>query len=219
MAALSKFLPYVLPHVAACPDVLAEQAVRSSAIEFCTATLLIQELSTYSVVAGVQDYEVDAPGSSTLVKILGVLYGDAWIKPNAVEGVRSGLALRGDVDGDTALEGTPFTYFQKTPTAAEISLYPLPSRSIADGLAIRAAFAPSRAASVVADELFESWVEEIAAGAISRLMLTPGQPFSNPALAGAHRAQFDLGTRRASIRARTGLVAASSRVQPARFAA
>ena len=67
MAALSKFLPFVLPHVPACPDITAEQAILSSCIEFCVQTLLVQELTTASVTAGTQDYTVDVPSGSRLL--------------------------------------------------------------------------------------------------------------------------------------------------------
>ena len=217
MATLSKFLPYVIPHVAGCSDPMAEQVIRSACIEFCNGTLLVQELTTTTLTAGAQDYEVDVPSSSVLVKVLGVLVEDAWIKPSTIENVRSGLALRGATENTTLAEGTPHTYFQKTPTATEISVYPVPKVTVTNGLAVRAAFAPSRASTTVADVLFEDWVEEIAAGAVSRLLMMPGQPFSAPALAGAYRAQFDVGVRSAAILARSGLIAASSRVQPAAF--
>lgn len=215
---LTSFLPYVLPHVVGCTNMLAEQAVLSSCIEFCTQTLLVQELSTQTVTAGVVDYTVDVPASSVLVRVLGVIHEDSWLTPNSIENMRSGVALRGDVGDSTATESTPRVYFQKTPTSEDITLYPVPVYTVANGLAVRAAFAPSRSASSVDDVLFNNWVEPIAAGAISRLMMIPGQPFSAPALAGAYRVQFDVATRKAAIVARSGQVAASSRVQLTHFA-
>lgn len=218
MAALSKFLPFVLPHVPACPDITAEQAILSSCIEFCVQTLLVQELTTASVTAGTQDYTVDVPSGSRLVKVLGVMYEDRWLTANSIENVRSAVALRGDVGGAQAVSAIPSVYFQKTPNSDDISLYPVPADSMAEGLTVRAAFAPSRSATSVDDVLFEEWAESIAAGAIARLMLMPSQNFSAPPLVGAYRSQFDVATRKAAIIARAGSVAASSRVQPARFA-
>lgn len=217
MAALSKFLTYVLPHVAGCSDPMAEQVIRSACIEFCSKTLIVQELTTSSLLAGAQDYDIDVPANSVLVKVLGVLVEDAWIKPSSIENVRSGLALRGATTNTTVATGTPHVYFQKTPTSDTISVYPVPAVTVTNGLAIRAAFAPSRSSSTVDDVLFEDWVEDIAAGAVSRLLLMPGQPFSMPAMAGAYRAQFDMGVRSASIQARSGQIAVSSRVQPSHF--
>lgn len=218
MAALSKFLPFVLPHVPTCPDSLAEQALLSSCIDFCVQTLLIQEVSTQTVTAGVQDYTVDIPSSSMLLKVLGVMHEDRWLTPNSIENVRSAVALRGDVGSAQAKDSTPIVYFQKTPSSDDISLYPVPVSTVTEGLTIRAAFAPTRSATTVDDILYDSWAESIAAGAISRLMLIPNQAFSAAPLAGAYRSQFDAATRKASIIARTGEVAASSRVQLVHFA-
>jgi hypothetical protein len=215
---LTSFLPYVLPHVVGCTNMLAEQAVLSSCIEFCGQSLLIQELAVQTVTAGVQDYTIDIPAYSVIARVLGVIHEDTWLTPNSIENVRSGVAMRGDVGSSYATDATPIVYFQKTPTSDDISLYPIPVTTIVNGLAIRTAFTPSRSATTVDDTLYNNWLEPIAAGAIARLMLLPGQPFSAPALAGSYRVQFDAATRHASTVARAGQVAASSRVQLTHFA-
>ncbi len=214
---LSAFLPYVLPHAPGCTDPMAEQVIRSACIEFCTDTLVVQELVTTSMLAGVQEYDIDAPTGLTLVRILGVMVRDAWIDGASVESIRSGVALRGSVGGAEVVRGEPVTFFQKTPTDTGISLYPIPSDSVSDGLTIRAAYAPTRTASTVPDTLFNDWVEEITAGAVSRLLAMASQPFYSAGTAGVFRSQFDTSLRRASIQARTGLVASASQVQPVRF--
>ena len=217
MVPLSKFLPYVLPHVSGCSDPMAEQVIRSACVEFCATTLVIQELSTATLTAGVSDYDIDVPTGSVLVKVLGVLVEDTWLSPHSLESVRSGLVLRGATANTQAVTGSPMGYFQKTPNSTSITVSPVPSATVSNGLAVRAAFAPSRAAQSVDDTLFENYAEDIAAGAVSRLLLMPGQPFSAPAMAGAYRAQFDVAARKASIRARVGQVAVASRVQPSHF--
>ena len=214
---LTAFLPYVLPQVPACTDPLAEQAIRSACIEFCTESLLIQELVTTSMLAGVQDYEVEVPTNAMLVKLLGMLIADQWIEPTTVESVRSGAALRGTVGATEPRYGTPEVYFQKTPTASEFSFYPIPSETVPEGVTVRAAFAPSRTASLVPDALFTDWVEEIAAGALTRLYAMSSQPFYDKGASMDCRARFELGIRKAAIQARTGLVSSASQVQPVRF--
>lgn len=217
--ALSKFFPYVIPHVPGCSDPFAEQVVRSACIEFCSATLLLQEISTATVLAGVSDYDIDIPPASALSKVLGVMYEDRWLSPASLENVRSAVALRGEAGSAEPTSATPQVYFQKTPTSEAISLYPVPAQTVDNGLTIRAAFAPSRTATSVDDVLFDDWAEEIAMGAVSRLMQMPGQPFSAPAAQAAlYRKQFDAAVKQASVLARTGQIAASSRVQPQAFA-
>lgn len=217
MATLTSFLPYVLPHVTGCPDPLAEQAVRSACIEFCEETLLVQEVSTQSSIASQQDYDIDVPTDMILVRVTGVFYGDTWLDPSSIENIRSGVALRGAVGTATQTLATPTVYFQKTPNATTISLYPVPDTALANGLAIRAAFAPSRSATTVPDLLYDFWVEEIAAGAIARLKAIPGQPFSDPATVANYLLQFNEANRAGSIEARVGRVAAASRVRLTRF--
>lgn len=218
MAALSAFLPYLLPHVPACSEPYAIQALRSACIEFCSKTLLFQEVSAYSSVAGVADIELDIPTGAVLSKVLSVMWKRKELDAVTVETVRDPAALRGSFTGVTAEQQDPRVFFQKTPAAAEISLYPIPPASEAGVITVKAAFTPSRVASAVPDFLFEDWVEEIAAGAAVRLMLTPEQPFTNPAMAGVHKQMFDGGLRSAVVQARHGQVVAASRVRLVPFA-
>jgi hypothetical protein len=197
---------------------LATQAIRNAAIDFCHASMLIQSLDAQDVVAGVSEYQINIPSSMVLSKVLGVMYIDTWLDPNTVESVRSGVVLQGGVGEATVTNAAPTVYFQKNPTDTTVSVYPVPATTTTNGLLIRAAFAPSRSASSVPDILFENWVEEIAASAVSRLMALPGQTFSNPALVGAYAGVASAGQRSATIEARTGRVAAASRVRLTRFA-
>lgn len=216
--ALTEFLPYVLPNVPACPDTLAVQAIRSACIEFCRTSLLVQEVTTDTLVKNVPDYTIEVPADHVLVKVMGVWCGDKWLTPTSVENLRSGLALRGATAKEAATKNPPQTYFQKTPTSEEISVYPVPAETYTDGLAIRSAFAPARNADQVHDVLYDNWAEEIALGALSRLHAIPEQSFYSVALAESFRQKFAIALRRASVVARAGQVAAASRAQPIAFA-
>jgi hypothetical protein len=169
------------------------------------------------MLAGVQDYDVDVPSGMTLVGLLGVMARDRWMDGASLESVRSAVALRGNVGGATVVKGEPTTVFQKTPSEASFSVYPIPASTVADGFTVRAAYAPSRTAMTVPDVLFEDWVEEIAAGAVARLLAMASQPFYSAGTAGVFRGQFDVSLRKASIQSRTGLVSSASQVQPVRF--
>lgn len=214
---LSEFLPYVLPSVPACPDTLAEQAVLSACIEFCRTTMLVQELTTDTLVKDTADYTVEVPVGQTLIKVLGVWVGDKRLSPTTIETVRSGLALRGSTAKEQVSNNAPQVYFQKTPTSQEISVYPVPAEPYSDGLAIRAAFAPSRTATAVADVLFDSWTEEIAWGALARLHSIPEQSFYSLQLSELHKQKFSSALRKASNIARSGQIVAASRLQPIEF--
>lgn len=218
MAALSAFLSYLLPHVPACSEPYALQALRSSCIEFCHQTLLYQEVSSYSTSSGVAEVELDIPTGAVLNKVLAVMWKGHTLSPVTAEMVVDSAALRGSFSEVVAESGTPRVYYQKTPTAAEISLYPIPASQESGVVTVKAAFVPSRAATTVPDFLLEDWVEDIAAGAAVRLMLTPEQPFTNPNLAAVHKQAFDASIRKGLVQARHGQVVAASRVRRVAFA-
>lgn len=216
--ALTEFLPYVLPSVPACPDSLAQQAVLAACIEFCRTSLLVQEVTTDTLVKNISDYTVEVPADHVLVKVMGVWVGDKWLTPMSVENVRSGLALRGATSKEPVLKNSPQAYFQKTPTSEEISVYPVPAETYGEGLAIRAAFAPARNATQVADVLYDNWAEEIAQGALARLHAVPEQSFYSLQLSEICKQKFASALRRAANLARSGQVVAASRIQPVAFA-
>lgn len=217
MATLSAFLPYVLPHVPGCTDPLAEQAVRLTCIEFCTETMLVQDIVTATVVQGIQDYDM-TPSGLALVRILGVMVGDRWLEPLTTESIHSGVALRGVAIGDASVvRGAPTSYFQKLPTTDTISLYPVPDTTLPDGITVRAAYAPTVTAATVPDVLFNTWVEQISLGAIARLTSMASQPFFSAGTSAEYRTQFLLAVRAAGIQARSGKSAAASKVQSVGF--
>ena len=63
------------------------------------------------------------------------------------------------------------------------------------------------------DEIFNEWVEVVAAGAIQRLLEMPTQPFHNEAAASIYGRTFAEGCRAASIKARSGATATASSVR------
>lgn len=218
MTPLEKFLPYVLPHVVTCPNSLAEQEIRSVCIEFCSNTNAIQTTATQDLFAGTQDYDVDTPSQMTLSCVLNAFYGAAPLSPLPLDAIRYATALTGETLGeDVPASGTPRAYFIKTPGAQAVSLYPVPDATATNKLTVRASFAPSRTATSVDDVLFNDWVEVIAAGAIERLLLIPGQLFGDAKYAPTYAQKYRSGTNAAFIQARKGQLVSASRVQPVSF--
>lgn len=218
MIALTQFYPYVLPQVIGCPEPVVLQALRAACIEFCNSSLYVQELVQVSETSSVSDYEVDVPSGMELAKVIAVWLENNQLRPRSLEMISAGVALVGDVGSASAQTGTPTDYYQKTPTAVEISLYPVPATSVSNAITIRAAFKPSWTAEQVDDSLFTHWVEGISAGALARLQMTPGQDFTDAASAASNYAKFQAAVRSATILARQGRVVAASRVRPRRFA-
>lgn len=184
MTNLESFLPWVNVHVFGASEPLAIQALRSSCIDFCKRTDIVQQVTAaQNIVADQQDYTTAVPASMVLVRILGVAHRDRWLSGPPPGDIRTATALRGaDIGTAQVLRGDPRYYFQKTSGATAVSLYPIPDTALTGGLLIKASFAPSVSATEVDDVLFNEWVDGIAMGAVYRLQMTPGQAFtSNPA--------------------------------------
>jgi len=213
MASLSSFFPYVLPYVIGAPEPLLERAVRDACIDFCMQTSLVQEVTIANLVTGQADYEIDTPSQSKLATVLKVFYRGEVLTPSSIEDVSVAAAFDGTGDNSASK-----TYFQKTPSTAEITLYPAPDEDVTAGLVIRAAYTPTRTAAQVADELLEDWCDAIGKGAAAIIMDMPGQPYSNPGMALNLSAAFSSAISSASIQARRGQMAVASRVKPRPFA-
>lgn len=219
MKPLADFLPFVLPAVPGCSDPMAEQAVLSACIEFAGRSLAVQENTIASVVVGVTEYDVDESAMQQLAKVLAVYYYDQPLKKRSREMVTSGFAARGeDIPGYTAASGTPTEWFCRNVADAVVSVHPPASASAEDALTVVSAYVPTRSATRVADVLYTDYAEDIAAGAIARLLIVPGQPFTNPALYPMYQGKFSSATHQAANLVRVGIGAASSRVNPGFFA-
>ena len=214
---LELFLKYVTIHVSGCSDPLAVQALASSANEFCKLTHQAQLLEAQSLTAGQQNYEVPSATSSDHICVIGVFAG-AWLKPVTTEQVRLGEVLLGSSVGSSVPAlGSPTHYFMRSPEATEISLFPVPSQDVIDGLVIRTAYAPSLSSTSVPDHLFNRWNDAIVAGALYRLFGIPGHPWSSEKQSEKNKNLFYTEVRKAHAEARRGMAAASSRVIGPRF--
>jgi hypothetical protein len=214
----SSFMPSVLPYVYGCPDVAAEQALRLACIDFCKRTDIVQAvLAPVDVVLNGQDYPLTMPDTNMqLARVLGVSWQGKWLTPVDTDNVQSDVALRGAAIGSaTPVYGDPGYYFQKTPDTSTVSLYPIPNTALTGGLLFRISTYPTIASTQVHDQLYNEWVEVIAAGALARLLATPGQPFTgNPEQQGH---MFERGISRAKIQVAESKVQGALRVRPVRF--
>lgn len=216
--ALSLFVPYVLPALPGCSPLLARRAILHACIDFCKQTDAVQKvLTSQDVVATQQDYAVTPPAVSILVRVLGVSWRGVWLDPVAPADVMSGTALTGaDIGTDALVErGSPRAFFQKTPEVSTISLHPVPDTALVAGLTIKASFAPTVAATVVDDLLYDNWIDTIAAGAIARLRATPHQPFSGDP--STHAKVYAAGVSAAKHQVFQGKAVSAARVRPRRF--
>lgn len=219
MKNLSDLLKRMIPALPGCSEPMAVMVLAEVANDFCRRSCVLQTAEPQSLQAGVSEYDVDTPPQTELARVMAVYVNGAWCKPVSTHLARSGADIIGAATGDTGIQvGTPWAYFMKTPTTPTITVFPQPERDAADALIVRAAFAPKLDATAIDDLLFAEWGDYIAKGATARLMLVPGQPFSNGPASEFYLKQYKMAVDKASIQARRGRAAASLRVVGRSFA-
>lgn len=179
-----KFLPHVLPHVANCFEDQAIIAIRNACIDFCRETLLFQQdLDPITVQTGVNTYEIDVPNGYVLGQVLGVYYMTRRLER------KSQMELeRAFTRNWQSLEGTPQAYTQFNQD--EITLVLCPAETHANALTGRFSYLPSRTSTTVDNVLYERYLEDIVAGALSHLMATPNQPYTDTAASAFYASKF-----------------------------
>lgn len=219
MKKLSAFTQYVAPFAYGAPDPTIEQFVLEACIDFCSRTKLVQTIDAMDAIAGVAAYAVSAPPQQQLSQVMRVTFNEAPLNAVPVDQVYGGAAMRAGTDSVLPLtRGTPRSFYQVLPTENDFYLHPVPDVDALGAIGVRAAFEPTHSATQVDDSLFDSWLAEIRAGALSKLLMVAGQPFSNPALATAYAKEFEAGVGRASRIARLGVTPGGLSVKPRPFA-
>lgn len=217
MTDLENFIPYVLPYVRGAGEPAVLKAVRDACIDFCVRSDLVQRVTPQDITATTEDYAVTPPSQMQMARAIAVMWQGRWFTVVGPDQVQSDVALRGVTIGTAVpLSGNPQYFFQKTPTALSVSVYPIPDTTLVNGLTIKASFKPTQVATQVEDVLFNEYAEQIAAGAIGRLMAVPGQTYSSSAGVG-FMAFFEKGVGDAKRRKVWGNVTINARVRPVPF--
>lgn len=204
MASYEAFLPYVLPDAPGCAEIVAVQAIRSAAIDFCERSLVLQrDHDPITVIKNIVDYDFEPPLENTLVtKIM-----RAWFKHDELEAIAPDMVTDPTIYNRLFADANPLT----GPTRAIIqkdertfSLNPKPDQTYANAITMRVALKPTRASTTCDDVLFEDYAEFIAHGAKARLCVTPGKSYTNPDVAALGNALFTQGVNRALQRGARG---------------
>lgn len=206
MATPGYFLPYVLPHVAGCPDVAARAEILRTMIRFCEETRVWKAIMPgMDVEAGVAEYAVPCPTDAALALVEQVWVDGVEIPPATVDAVAAGY------ENWITEEGTPLCYVQLAPDV--LTLVPKPTVDAVESLVIRGCFKPSRSAATVPDFLFERYAETIGFGAAANLLNTPGRPWFDPKSAAACMVRYEAGLDRAIAEAGKSFGRAKNRVR------
>lgn len=185
MKAWSAWLPDVLPHVLGCPNIVAEFEIRRAAQDFFQRTKAYQVYVTTPVIAG-QAF-VEPLVNDTNVNMIRV-------ENASYDGERLAPITKETLDADQHMNdwatrtGAPRNRLQLTPGV--IRLYPIPEINAKTGVLSRISVAPSNESVGILDEMFYQYLDEIKAGALSRLMIYPEARWQNAQLALIYEGKF-----------------------------
>lgn len=205
MASYEAFFPYVLHEVPGAPEPLVIRAIRDAAIEFCEKSLILtRDHDPITVKAGVVDYDLEPPSGYVVIKIQQAWLDNNKLTPLAPDVVRDASVYNRLFSAYQSAPSTPQAYLQKEERT--VSVWPLPDKQYTKSLTMRVALKPTRSSTTVDDVLFEDYAEQIASGALSKLMASANKPYTNFDMAGVHKGLFMQGINVARQRAGHGHV-------------
>jgi hypothetical protein len=179
MSAIDVFLPYVRPFAPGVSDPTAYRAIRNSVVEFCERTRLWKYESTTTITASAAQ-AIATPSGSILHDIEAVSFNGHplrpvtpsdldWLSPNWRTEAEGGLPQYVTQIDQNTLRIVP---------RLDGELY----------LCLR--LKPSKDTNVIPDFIANEYSECIGWGALGRLLMVPGQQYTNPDMAVAYTARF-----------------------------
>lgn len=208
----TEFLREVVPF---CPDVMeivALNAIRNAAIEFCRETTVHRTAMTaVPAVADQAEYTIPVPDDTELALVLDLYCGSMKLVPTTVEE----LARYHGSTNWQEMAGQPVAYTQIAP--GTVRLFPTPDEGATDMVTGLIALMPTRDAVILHDGLYIRYVEDIAMGARSRLHYQPGTSYYDASLAEMCRTRFVAGIAAARASANKGNTRASITVKYNKF--
>lgn len=210
----SQFLPEVLPHCQDAPETIAINAIRNATIQLLEEShWLITTAPCLTGAANIATYPVLLEPDTEIVRIQQGFYDNMPLYPKSDDELR---AMYPTFDW-RAISGNPRWLLRDPDDSSSILLVPCPQVTESMALSVVCAIRPTRTAAGVATSVYEKWLEEIAHGAIARLMTMPGQSFTNKQLALYHSAMFRSGIGSAKIDRNRNLERTSRVMRPPRF--
>ena len=206
----SAFYNRVAPDLPGCPLPVIDDALREAAIEFCErSTAWRIDHTPINIVANTHTYAF-APGANKVVQdVLWARVNDFPIDPASEESLDADSSIDPTWRGIT---GDAKYYFR--PTETSIRIVYIPAANITGGLTMKVIVKPTPTAEVVDDFLFNEYRNDIAMGAKSRLMVSPGKPYTNAALGVELASQFQIAINAAEVRATKGYTRTPLRTRP-----
>jgi hypothetical protein len=205
------FLDYVLPHVPGCTNEMALLEIKNTIIDFCEKSLILQtDLDPITTIPNISDYDLEPPNNRLVVKIMKLWFKGVNLDPRALDEIYTPSAFNTN-SGALVERSDPRFYYQKD--ARTFSVYPIPNVRDSLALTLRVALKPTRSATTIDDLIYEEYAETIGHGAITRLALSQGKPYSSQQVGATNNALYISGLNVARDRAQKGYVRASKQVR------
>lgn len=181
----SDLIDEVLPQLAADPsDPVTEQAIKRAVIEFCRESWIWQFFpDAQNVRSGVADYDIEPPSGADVVTVVDVEYNRVPLTPKSV------AWLNKEIPG-WRTTGAAVKHYTQIDTE-QLILAPLPAENITNGLVMTVALQPSQSATSFPKWIANQFIYQIADGAIAKLMLMPGKPWTDLVNGQDHRTRFE----------------------------
>ena len=186
--ALSLFAEYVRPEVPMCPEIMILDAINNVGIAFCKATRLLQEKVNIVTVVGQASYPLTLSAGFDVEEVLRVARDQYFYLTPSSEAEFTDA-------GYDRLSGTS-AYFYLNDQTLVLGMLPV----AVETLEVLCKSSPSSSATVLPDELYTKYENEIAAGAKALLMQMTKKPWSDQAKALENQAMFDAGIAKENIR-------------------
>lgn len=183
MSAIDKFLPDVRPFAPGVPDVTAYKHIRLAAIEFCERTRLWRFEDSYTVTPSDCE-QILTPAGSVLHDIENVSFDGRDLRrvgTRDLDRLRPGWSAE-----DVTITAMP--EFVTQIDQGTIRIVPADTGT----LYLRLRLKPSQDAMDLPDFLAAEYRECIGWGALGRLLMIPGQSYTNPDLAAFYMQRFSV---------------------------
>ena len=201
------FAPFIRPEVQGCPDFLLERAVRDAATDFCRRTdVYLAEPEYIQISAGVNEYTVTIPSGTELNHIVDIYNDNIALNPVSFTELLKRL-------GDENTKGNPKFYAQRD--NKDFYLAPIPAEK--DTLRVLYSLKPTSSSTSIPDTIGKEYREIISHGALFRLQMMAGQPFSNPNFGAINRDLFEKEVGRTIRQSKYGFSGGSLTCKPRGF--
>lgn len=207
---IASLLPRFRLMAALVPQPVAEFAIREAAIDFCRRTNIVTELiPAFDTTPGQPHYAL-VTAAPTLTRT--VQAHEVWADGAEIPPVTASH-LKDEYGEWPELAGAPIAYMQLSERS--VRLFRIPEAAVR--ITARVATAPTETAASIDDDLADRWWKAIIAGALARVYMMPGQPFTNPELAMASGEAFMQYVSEAKHAAYTGYTKARTRTKAVFF--